>query len=48
VHSKFIAFANDGSIHTGDYFDLVVRTDAGWRLKVRKAVPRAPRVFADT
>jgi 3-phenylpropionate/cinnamic acid dioxygenase small subunit len=48
VHSKFIAFANDGGIHTGDYFDVVVRTTAGWRLKVRKAVPRSPRVFADT
>ena len=43
VHSKYIVFANDGGIHTGDYFDVVVRTDAGWRLKVRKAVPRAPR-----
>ena len=48
VHSKFIGFANDGGIHTGDYFDVVIRTDAGWRLKVRKAVPRSPRVFADT
>jgi 3-phenylpropionate/cinnamic acid dioxygenase small subunit len=48
VHSKYIAFANDGGIQTGDYFDFVVRTDAGWRLKVRKAVPRTPRVFADT
>ena len=44
VHSKYIGFANDGSIQTGDYFDVVVRTDAGWRLKVRKAVARGPRV----
>ena len=48
VHSKFIVFANDGGIHTGDYFDVVTRTHGGWRLKVRKAVPRAPRVLADT
>jgi len=47
VHSKYIAFANDGGIQTGDYFDVVVRTDAGWRLKVRRAVPRMPRLFAD-
>ena len=48
VHSKYIAFANDGGIQIGDYFDIVIRTDAGWRLKVRKAVPRTPRVLADT
>ena len=48
VHSKYIAFAQDGDIHTGDYFDVVIRTDAGWRLKVRKAVPRTPRVFVET
>jgi len=47
VHSKFIGFGNDGNILTGDYFDVVVRTDAGWRLKIRKAVPRVPRVLAD-
>jgi 3-phenylpropionate/cinnamic acid dioxygenase small subunit len=47
VHSKYIAFANDGSIQTGDYFDVVVRTEVGWRLKVRRAVPRMPRVVAD-
>jgi len=47
VHSKYITFANDGNIQTGDYFDIIVRTDAGWRLKVRKAVPRNPRVVAD-
>jgi 3-phenylpropionate/cinnamic acid dioxygenase small subunit len=46
VHSKFIGFANNGGIHTGDYFDVIIRTDAGWRLKVRKAVPRNPRVVA--
>ena len=46
VRSKFIGFANDGSIQTGDYFDVVVRTDAGWRLEVRKAVTRTPRVSA--
>ena len=46
VRSKFIGFANDGGIHTGDYFDVVVRTGDGWRLKVRKVVPRSPRVFA--
>ena len=48
VRSKYIGFANDGGIQTGDYFDTVIRTDAGWRLKVRKAVPRAPRVFVDS
>ncbi|TML12745.1 MAG: hypothetical protein E6G39_11390 [Actinobacteria bacterium] len=48
VHSKYIAFAQDGGIQTGDYFDAVIRTDAGWRLKVRKAVPRTPSVFVET
>lgn len=47
VRSKFIAFTNSGEIHTGDYFDTVVRTDAGWRISVRKSVNRQPRVFAD-
>jgi 3-phenylpropionate/cinnamic acid dioxygenase small subunit len=47
VRSKYIGFANDGAIQTGDYVDVVVRTDGGWRLKVRRPVPRSPRVFTD-
>ncbi len=47
VRSKYIGFANDGGIQTGDYFDVVVRTEHGWRLKVRRPVARTPRVFTD-
>lgn len=40
VRSKYIAFANDGTINTGDYFDTVVRTPAGWRISHRRAAGR--------
>ena len=45
AHSKFIGFPNEGPPVTGDYEDELVRTDAGWRLRRRKAVLRQRKFF---
>lgn len=37
AHSKFIGFPNEGQPVTGDYYDTLVQTPAGWRLAQRRA-----------
>ena len=43
VRSKFIGFSNEGPPISGDYRDVFVRTDAGWRLSRRRSSVRDPR-----
>ena len=45
AHSKFIGFPNDGPPVTGDYYDTIVRTTAGWRLQRRRAEVRQRKFF---
>ncbi|MGV0836151.1 nuclear transport factor 2 family protein [Mycolicibacterium thermoresistibile] len=45
AHSKFIGFPNEGPPVTGDYYDQIVRTPAGWRLKHRSAEIRQRKFF---
>lgn len=45
AHSKFISFPNEGQPVTGDYDDILVRTDAGWRLQRRSASVRQRKFF---
>ncbi|HBY45241.1 MAG TPA: nuclear transport factor 2 family protein [Thermomicrobiales bacterium] len=45
AHSKFIAFPNDGPPMTGDYYDTIVLTQAGWRLQRRRAETRQRKFF---
>lgn len=40
VHSKVVTVRRGGAATTGDYYDVVVRTAAGWRLREKVAVPR--------
>jgi hypothetical protein len=42
VRSRYVAVMGDGSIHNGDYFDVVVRTPDGWRISYRLSLPRIP------
>lgn len=37
AHSKFLGFPNDGMPVTGDYYDEIVRSVDGWRLRHRRA-----------
>jgi hypothetical protein len=49
VRSKwFFVRAKDGTMVTGDYDDVVVRTTDGWRIKLRVMIPRFPTQFAPT
>jgi len=43
VRSKFIGFSNEGPPISGDYRDVFVRTEAGWRLARRRSSVRDPR-----
>ena len=45
AHSEFIGFPNEGAPVTGDYFDELVRTLEGWRLRYRRAELRQRRFF---
>lgn len=45
AHSKFIGFPNEGQPVTGDYYDTIVRTAAGWRLQRRRAEVRQRKFF---
>lgn len=45
VHSKSLAFPNEGPVATGDNHDIVVRTDRGWRIASRRPVPRQRQFF---
>ncbi|MCX4745006.1 nuclear transport factor 2 family protein [Kitasatospora sp. NBC_01287] len=42
ARSRYLAILADGSVHNGDYFDVLVRTDQGWRIAERRSVPRYP------
>ena len=43
ARSRYLAILADQSVHDGDYFDVLVRTEAGWRISHRISVPRFPR-----
>jgi len=43
AHSRYIAFLVDGSVHNGDYLDVLECTPLGWRISLRISVPRYPR-----
>lgn len=45
AHSKFMGFPNAGGVVSGDYFDVMVRTEAGWRIQVRRASNRQRKFF---
>lgn len=45
AHSKFIGFPNEDPPVTGDYYDQMVRTPAGWRLQHRRAEIRQRKFF---
>lgn len=45
AHSKFIGFPNEAPPVTGDYHDILVKTDAGWRLQRRSADVRQRKFF---
>jgi 3-phenylpropionate/cinnamic acid dioxygenase small subunit len=45
AHSKFIGFPTEGAPVTGDYYDRLVRTSAGWRLHQRRAEIRQRKFF---
>ncbi len=42
ARSRYLVILADGSFHNGDYFDVLVRTPAGWRISYRRSVPRYP------
>ncbi|GAA2064184.1 hypothetical protein GCM10009839_89510 [Catenulispora yoronensis] len=44
VRSRYIAVLPDGSIHNGEYFDVLRFTPKGWRISYRMSAPRFPRV----
>lgn len=44
-HSKVIGFPNEGQPVTGDYYDEIVRTSAGWRLRRRQVEMRQRKFF---
>ncbi len=41
--SRYLAILVDGSVTNGDYEDVLVRLDAGWRIRSRRSVHRYPR-----
>lgn len=42
ARSRYIAVLADRSVHNGDYFDVLVRTENGWRISQRISVPHFP------
>jgi len=40
VHSKWLTPRADGTVGGGDYRDVVVKTEEGWRFKLRVGTPR--------
>lgn len=42
ARSRYLAILPDGSVHNGDYFDILIRTPDGWRIAERRSVPRYP------
>lgn len=45
VHSKLLCFPNEGTPFTGDYYDTMARTPAGWRISHRRAERRQRKFF---
>ena len=46
VHSKWLVIdRSDNSVVSGDYHDVVVRTDEGWRIRRRRFLFRHPENF---
>lgn len=45
VHSKMLCFPNEGPPFTGDYYDVMARTPAGWRIAYRRAERRERKFF---
>ncbi|MCK9931551.1 nuclear transport factor 2 family protein [Frankia sp. Mgl5] len=45
--SRYISVGADGAVTNGDYEDVLVRADDGWRIRSRRIVARYPRVAAD-
>lgn len=48
AHSKYLLPRHDGTVASGDYFDELVRTDAGWRIRRRRATLRRQRQLPAT
>jgi SnoaL-like domain len=44
TRSRYLGLLADGSIHGGDYYDVLVRTDAGWRISYRLSSSRIPKL----
>ncbi|MFC9324583.1 nuclear transport factor 2 family protein [Kitasatospora sp. NPDC057015] len=42
ARSRYLAVLPDGSVHNGDYFDVLALTAQGWRIAHRRSVPRYP------
>lgn len=45
AHSKLLCFPNEGPPFTGDYYDTLARTPAGWRIAHRRAALRRRKFF---
>lgn len=45
AHSKLVCFPNERPPFTGDYYDTLVHTRAGWRLASRQAQTRQRQFF---
>lgn len=43
ARSRYLAVLPDGSVHNGDYLDVLARTPDGWRIQRRVSVPRYPQ-----
>jgi hypothetical protein len=42
TRSRYLAILPDGSLHNGDYLDILRRTPQGWRIGHRISIPRYP------
>ncbi|ROO84792.1 SnoaL-like protein [Actinocorallia herbida] len=42
ARSRYLAVLPDGAVHNGDFLDVLVLTDDGWRIARRVSVPRYP------
>ncbi|HEV2634431.1 MAG TPA: nuclear transport factor 2 family protein [Actinocrinis sp.] len=43
ARSRYLAILADQSVHNGDYYDTLVHTPDGWRIRQRISVPRFPQ-----
>ncbi|GAB2825432.1 hypothetical protein GCM10022221_24400 [Actinocorallia aurea] len=42
ARSRYLAVLPDGSVHNGEFLDILLLTDQGWRIARRVSVPRYP------